>query len=357
MMKSVSENYEDMLFNVASALKYEKVPSERIVIKCGEKGKKFYLLLRGRCSVLLPKEETVILTQEDYYNYILNLKKHQENEILNKVLTQNKNIYPLEEDEFSWLRGETVTLKGKKNLTPFEHFLYKFAEEECIEEIENLDFDFWTIFEKQNYFFNSVKYEQKILSVDDYVKKLTPRSSSAKAKEGKAVIAWVYYNIISLKSGDKFGDMALTSTNQKRTATIVSESECYFGVLDKKIFVKCLKDVSDKVKVNNMKYILSQKVFSDLNINIFQRNYFNQFVNRKLSINEFLINEGFEADKIYVIKEGDFEVTIKASNMELCKLIGKLDDDNAENLPNDFDLINGIFFYNLFDFFNSKVEC
>jgi len=344
MMKNFMENHEEMLYTIASALRYEKVPIDRVVIKFGEKGKKFFLILQGRCSVLLPKEETVILTQEDYYNYLLRLKKFKEKEILGNVLTQNKNTYPLEEDEFSWLYGEIQTLKDSRNkVTPFENFLFKFAEEECIEEIENLDFDVWRIFENEKYLFNSFKYEQKVLSVEDYVnKQLSPTSWCTKAKGGKPVVAWAYHKVHSMRTGDKFGEISLTSTNHKRTATIVSETECHFVMLDKRTFVKCLKDASEKVKVKNMRCILSQKVFNDLNIHTFQRNYFNQFANKKLSIGDYLINEGIEADKIYVIKEGDYEVTIKASIMELAKLIRKLGDDKSQ-LPHESDLINGIF--------------
>jgi len=341
MMKSVSDNFEDLLYNVASALKYERVPGERVTIKFGEKGKKFYIILRGCCSVLLPKQESFFLTQESYYDYILRLKKYKESEFLNKVLVQNKNVYPLNEDEVSWLCREISTLKGKINLSPFENYLYRFAQQEGIEDLDNLNFDIWKIFEKNQYNFESAKYEQKIINADDYIEKLMPNKSLNKLNQGKEVIVWIYHNLISLNTGETFGDLALTSTTQKRTATIVTDTECHFGILDKKSFIKSLKDVSDKAKRRDMRFILSQKVFSSINENIFHRCYFNQFVNRKLNIGDVLIKEDQEADNIYIIKNGQFEVTIKKSNVELYRLIRKLGVD-SKKLFEEMDLIFGI---------------
>lgn len=134
MLRSVTENYEDLLFNIASALKYEKIPADRVLCKFGEKGRKFYIILKGKCTILLPKEDKVVLTHDEFYDYILRLKKYKEKEILGKVLSYNKNTYTLDEDEFAWLRGEIDTLKGKKNSTPLEHYLLKFAEDEGIVE-------------------------------------------------------------------------------------------------------------------------------------------------------------------------------------------------------------------------------
>jgi len=340
MLRSVSDNYDDLLFNIASALKYEKIPAGHVICKYGEKGRKFYIILKGKCTILLPKEDTVILTQEDFYNYILRLKKHKEPEILNKVLTNNKNTYALEEDECCWLRGEIDTLIGRIITTPFEQYLYKFAKEQCIENIENLDFDVWKILQKEIYLFNSDYCEQKILHTNDYIKNVYPTSTATQANDGKEVIVWIYHNIISLKTGGKFGDMALSSSNQKRTASILSDIDCHLGILDKKTYVKCLKDVSDRAKRWNMNFVLSQKVFSSINPNIFQMNYFNNFVHKKLCREDFLIKEGQEADRIFVIKDGQYEVTIKKANSELYQIIKKLG-GNCGGLFQDFDFVHG----------------
>ncbi len=335
MLLSVSENYIILLSNISSTLKYEKIPADRVLCKFGEKGKKFYIILKGKITILLPIQETVILTQEDFYNYILRLKKFKELEILRKILSYNKNIYPLEENEFSWLKGEIDTLKGRINSTPLEHYLIKFAEIECGEIMENLEFDIWKVFENEANAFNLQKYEQKILNSDDYINKVFPHSTANKAikgKEGKEVIVWIYHNHISLKSGDQFGDIALSSSSQKRTATIVTDLECHLGILDKKSYVKCLKNVSEVAKRSDMSYILSQKVFSSINSNIFERNYFNNFVHRKINRGEFLIKEGQEADRIFVIKDGQYEVTIKKANVEYFDLIQKLGGDVSQDI-------------------------
>ncbi len=385
LTKSVSENNINPNLDVISYLKYEKIPGDRVVCKFGEIGKKFYLIIRGKCSVLLPKQEKENLTQEEYYNYLLRLKKYKETDILLKVLINNKNIYPLEEEEFAWLRGEVDSLKGRVNTSPFEQYLFRFAREEIIEDTEKKEdseldeyrFDIWRLFDREIYKFDSQKYEQIIRSADDYCDKVNPKKEnnlncksnswnfvksiekkniikkfknnkendkkpdlSFFTKEGKEVVVWVYHNINSLKKGDKFGDIALTSSSQKRTATIVTNTETHFGILGKKMFYKHLKEVSDKEKKFNMNIILSQKVFNSLNINIFQKNYFNQFVHRKLNRGDFLIKEGQEADRLFVIKDGNYEVSIKKANDELSDLVKKLKGESSR-LFKDLDHFNG----------------
>ena len=50
--------------------------------------------------------------------------------------------------------------------------------------------------------------------------------------------------ICQLKTGSKFGDIALTNQIAKRTATILTSSECHFGVLNKKTFNDSLSEAS-----------------------------------------------------------------------------------------------------------------
>lgn len=510
MIKSVSANYEDLLFNIAIALRYEKVHTNRVICKFGEKGKKFYVILKGKVTILLPKQETCMLTQDEYYDYLLRLKMYKEKEILIKVLSNNKYIFPLEMEEILWLKGEINSIKERKKVSPFENYLYRFARNECLEEADNLYFNIWNIFNGEGFNYNVNKYEQR-LTVEEYLNNVNPKRNSLmtseennnedsrskfqkktlmskaslannnndnnnnelveendsddftpvpkfqrrtlrnsqtlninafsflnpkvrasqnkianiiankdnnsnndkfqgiqkpnnnnasdnlknnnnsnletisamnedvrsnymsniqlnqsimreekqssfdndlipffynKIRDAKEVTVWIYYNILSLKTGDKFGDTALTSANQKRTATIISDMESHLGVMDKKSYVKCLKDLTEKSKRWDMNFILSQKVFSTLNVNIFQRNYFNQFVNRKLNRGDILIKEGEAADKIYVIKHGHFEVSLKKNNIEMYKTIEKLG-GNTKKFFNELDLIHGRFLITL----------
>ena len=127
-----------------------------------------------------------------------------------------------------------------------------------------------------------------------------------------------------LKTGNKFGDMALNAINQKRTATIISNEIMHFGIFEKKEFKKIINDVNDKMKKKDIRIIQSQKVFSSININVFQWNYFNLFVNKKFIRGEKITIEGSEYDRILVIKEGLFEISIKKNNLEFVELIKEL---------------------------------
>jgi hypothetical protein len=157
----------------------------------------------------------------------------------------------------------------------------------------------------------------------------------------KDIIVYTYMDFCQLKTGNKFGDMALNAINQKRTATIISNEIMHFGIFEKKEFKKIINDVNDKMKKKDIKIIQRQKVFSSINLNVFQWNYFNLFVNKKFKRGEKITIESSEYDRIFVIKEGLFEITIKKNNLEFVELIKELG-GNISNTIKEEELKYGI---------------
>lgn len=98
------EYYSDLLRNISLSLKYEFAEKDKILFKYGQKGEKFYILIKGECSVLVPKKERVQLTENEYLEYLLTLRAEEEFEILNMTLSENFKIYQVNLDEFDfWL--------------------------------------------------------------------------------------------------------------------------------------------------------------------------------------------------------------------------------------------------------------
>lgn len=70
-------------------LKYEFIPENTLKCNYGELIDKFYLILRGEVDVIVPNEEEVQLSEEEYFLYLLRLKIFNENKIINKVISKN----------------------------------------------------------------------------------------------------------------------------------------------------------------------------------------------------------------------------------------------------------------------------
>ena len=85
-----------ILFNLAMQLKYEYFEKGKIIYLHGGYPDKFYIILKGEVDVIIPNEMEVMMTQYEYYFYILRLYKYQEHSLLEKVLNKNYDTYPLD---------------------------------------------------------------------------------------------------------------------------------------------------------------------------------------------------------------------------------------------------------------------
>ena len=74
-----------------------------------------------------------------------------------------------------------------------------------------------------------------------------------------SVNIYEYQEVIQLETGDMFGDTALGSATSKRTATIISATECHFGCLNKDIY-NYIKFSNDKKRKNNINYNKKWKI-------------------------------------------------------------------------------------------------
>ena len=94
---SISEN---LIEQISIHLKHEYIPKNNLVCRFGERGEKFYIILKGKITFLVPKMMKCYLNFEEYINYLMQLRKNDEFEILNNLLAQNRIVYPIEDDNF-----------------------------------------------------------------------------------------------------------------------------------------------------------------------------------------------------------------------------------------------------------------
>ncbi len=83
-------DYYEQLKKISSTILYQKFNKNRIVVKFGDEGKKFFLILKGEVQVILPTKKNVILQQREFKRYLLLLYIYKEYEILKLVIKDNK---------------------------------------------------------------------------------------------------------------------------------------------------------------------------------------------------------------------------------------------------------------------------
>ena len=85
-------NKDKLLLSLSSFLKMENMPKNSILFKFGNKGNKFYIVIKGELSVLILRETKVELNSVDYFIYLLLLRLLKEDELLKKTLLANNKI-------------------------------------------------------------------------------------------------------------------------------------------------------------------------------------------------------------------------------------------------------------------------
>ena len=170
MIKNQSDDLEELLFKISFALKYEYFEENKVIFQFGDKGVKFYLVLQGKVSILIPEKKTFSIPQDEYYAYLVKLKKYNELELISKLLTLNKGIFQIDEQEGEWLKGNIPSLKDRKSYTPLLEYLEKISYRSNSLGMRDESVDPWT------FDFDEIKNSKTPidLSYQNYIKLFTP---------------------------------------------------------------------------------------------------------------------------------------------------------------------------------------
>ena len=101
-----------ILQNLANHLKYKCIKKNKIICRYGQNVENFYLILKGSINVLVPNEEQILMTEEEYFRYLINLRILNENYILRQVMAKNYLTFVIEENNIDdWIRTAFNTLE------------------------------------------------------------------------------------------------------------------------------------------------------------------------------------------------------------------------------------------------------
>ena len=106
---------DKILFSLSIYLKMESKSQDTILFRYGNKGKKFYILLSGRVTILLLKETKVKMSFFKYVLHLFLLKMMKENELVKKTIIANyKNKFHLDEKSFEVFFEKIVEFAEKR---------------------------------------------------------------------------------------------------------------------------------------------------------------------------------------------------------------------------------------------------
>ena len=115
LTESIKEEAENILMKLSDNLQYERIIKNKMILKYGDNLEKFYLIFQGKVDILIPNEEEISLTEEEYYFYLLRLRIFNELILLKTVISKNYMTFHMEEKNFDeWIKTAFNTIKFLK---------------------------------------------------------------------------------------------------------------------------------------------------------------------------------------------------------------------------------------------------
>ena len=125
-MQSVTQNQPDdfdmtpLLKKISYDLQCEEHLKNTFVMRVGDIGKNFYVILSGSVSVLVPQVFQISMTKKQYFKHLIMLHKYKEKQLLERTYYNNVGVYPdikleqIEENEKKLLKKKKLKEKKRK---------------------------------------------------------------------------------------------------------------------------------------------------------------------------------------------------------------------------------------------------
>ena len=298
----LNSEQSDLLRKIAQTIQCEPHISNSIIFLNGEPGDKFYIILSGAVSVLVPIEYHIMLTEKEYIDHIHTLFSFKEYDLVMKTIKSNRLAFS--NNEIYELYQQTEQLCSK-----------------ILKDNEYLHCD-----------------------VQTYINRIIPLNTTSTFKS-KPFVLWKYHEVTNLSTGNTFGDIALSKEFNRRTATILAIKDTFFGTIKRDVYQTCIRDVIERIRKNNVEALLRQEIFSRFNLELFDKFYFNFFEKTTIERGDVLIAQHTPQMYIYFIKSGEIEVSTSLSFNKLNDIItymggGSLNDDYYNKLAETNEMLN-----------------
>ena len=409
---SLPESFIDKkdLFNkVSLSFKKEKIKSEKIIYLNGQIGKKCYIILDGRVSILEPCNFYVKGTYEKFYQYMEFLLLNNEYELIRlcfssntKYINEKKTLYKNKFYKFNDLLERHINSDLKMEPTDEKAYIEKFdffinkcfdsknildekqkkiqeelekkideeekKEKEKEEEEQKLEEDPDRIITGNDATNDRYEILDKIRkikrqSIIDFYKK--KKKKKIKDKD-KVFILWKYTNknITILKKGDSFAEIALKKNDNKIKSTIISKTDCLFCYLERDEYRNLISEFIDDARRINVDSLMHSKLFHNYNSDLFNIHYFSFFTPVKKAKGDYLFRQKDVRKNIYFIKNGGVQIEYFSCWSDLDDILDILSEQTTKKkkynnmVLTEEELKNFIYKkqkFNIFNYFNGEI--
>ena len=133
-----------------------------------------------------------------------------------------------------------------------------------------------------------------------------------------------FVEVNQMQDGSIFGELALTNPNNKRTATIITKAECYFGTIVKQYYDLSFRAAQEKSQMRNIAFFIRSPIFKGLNQTIFLNKFYFLFKKKAIKYGDVLYKRGKERKSAVFIIKGELELRALMTLNEITEVINIL---------------------------------
>ena len=312
---------EFFLTKLSLSMHVETFPKDYLLFRKNDIGDKFYIILKGSVSIVITQEINIDMTEKEYNVHIEKLRYYKEYQLLESILSYDNKI------------------------EIYDDLKEAIKDEIYLESINNKKL------EKR-------PQNDSITNPQTFVERVEPFSDK-KLKAPKISVKIPIYKIVAnLTTGATFGEIALSKSEveeRKRTATVITDTECIFGIIPNSIYSSFLKDIEEKTRYNLSLQLVSHSLFKSILPEAFLKaNFLNFFNNMTFKGGTYLFKQGEIKKSLFFVNDGIINLYTESSIDNIIKVIEHLNKDivpeikkeNNKNIKNklkgkdDFDIFN-----------------
>ena len=297
-----------LLTKLSTSMHIESFPKDYLLFRKNDIGDKFYIILKGKVAIVINQDIFIDMTQKEYYIHLEKLRYFKEYFLLEKLLSYDNKIQ-IDSEFIDEIRDEIFLdlVKHKKLGTKYVSALPDINPKRFVERVEPI--------------------------------------ANKKVKEPRLNVKIPIYKIVAtLKTGDTFGEIALSKVDieeRKRTATVITDSECVFGIVPNKIYSTFLKEVEEKTRYILVSEMVSHSLFkSILPESFLKANFLNYFNNMVFKGGTYFFKQGEIKNSMYFVFEGFINLYTESSIDNIIKIIEYLDNNIKEELVKENEINN-----------------
>jgi len=369
LIKMYSDEEKTFLFSLlVNKIKIEEKGENSILFKVGELSEKFYFLLNGSTTRIIPYQYEAVMDKHEFFIYMKYIYKIDEIELFNLNLNENEEIFDKYE-VLSFILGDKKLkfhADAIKQLRKMEKLYVSKIFDNKLGEINFNNENKIILSQNKKKYDDIVKGDHIISCTEDHLKKLKVpieqyinnlkpiffEEENFDLVKKKATL-YLYKIDKEIKVGEHLEE--LENKISKRSSTIICNNDCIFGYFTKKEYYDCIKVTQTKFHRQDINFLLQNELFAMITFPEFDRNYYHLFEISKKNQNQMLFNQGEINNNIYFLKQGEVSVSLEGSITDLYRIIGlKGGPKNRKDL--DFNFIKRFYSVNLDDNFLKEIK-